>query len=296
MNQSALQKHNPYTCDTSSTSKNRATRIEEGASMEDLVLKRKPIIKYDGSSRLEVEDIIANEFPLTIQIDGEEFATMVCTPEHVEELVTGFLASEGVIRFPNEVQSLSIDDDIGFAYVELKKKRTINKEMSSKRFIGSCCGKSRQFYLQNDVKTARTIMSRMQITVKQCIGLMRQMQELSSEFHQTGGVHNAALGTAEEIIVSRMDIGRHNALDKLFGYCMHNRISLADKVLVFSGRISSEILLKASKIGVGVVLSKSAPTTLALDLAEDLGITAVGFIRGNSLNVYTHPERIVADS
>jgi FdhD protein len=89
-----------------------------------------------------------------------------------------------------------------------------------------------------------------------------------------------------------MDIGRHNALDKIYGYCLKNNISIGNKVIVFSGRISSEILLKVAKIGCEVVLSKSAPTELALELAEELGITTVGFIRNNSFNIYTCPERI----
>ena len=89
-----------------------------------------------------------------------------------------------------------------------------------------------------------------------------------------------------------MDIGRHNALDKIYGYCLKNAIPIEDKVLAFSGRISAEILLKASKIGCEIVLSKSAPTELALQLAEQLGITTIGFIRNDSLNVYTGQERV----
>lgn len=122
---------------------------------------------------------------------------------------------------------------------------------------------------------------------------MREMQESSHVFKGTGGVHNAAICTQEEMIVSRTDIGRHNALDKLYGHCLLNKIPVRDKILVFSGRISSEVLTKAAKIGVGIVLSKSAPTDLAIKLAEDLNITAVGFIRGSSFNVYSHPSRIV---
>ncbi|TLS35972.1 formate dehydrogenase accessory sulfurtransferase FdhD [Pseudalkalibacillus caeni] len=260
--------------------------------MNDNVMKNHRILKYEGGELIETEDQVADEFPLTIFVNGEEFATMVCTPSYLEELIVGFLASEGIIRFKDEILALNINEDRGFAYVDVKNKQAVNSRSHSKRFIGSCCGKSRQFYLQSDVKTAKTIMRRSTISVDQCINLMKEMQDSSSDFHMTGGLHNAALCNTEEAIVSRSDIGRHNALDKIYGYCMQNKISLADKVIAFSGRISSEVLLKVSKIGVGIILSKSAPTTLALELADDLGITAVGFIRGNRLNVYTHPERI----
>lgn len=90
----------------------------------------------------------------------------------------------------------------------------------------------------------------------------------------------------------RTDIGRHNALDKLYGHCLLNGMSVRDKLIVFSGRISSEVLLKAAKIGVSIVISKSAPTELAIQMAEELNITAIGFVRNGSFNVYTHPERI----
>jgi FdhD protein len=250
------------------------------------------IVRYNGQKFISDEDDIAVESALTIILDGDEFATMVCTPAEIKELVVGFLASEGVIRAYKDIHTIHIDEERGFAYVDLVNKRTYQKDFHSKRFIGSCCGKGRQFYFQNDVKTAKTIMTKFTIAPEQCQNLMKKMQEGSSHFQQTGGVHNAALCTSEAIVVSRADIGRHNALDKLFGYCLIHRIPLKDKIIAFSGRISSEVLLKAAKIGVGIILSKSAPTDLAISLAEDLGVTAVGFIRGNGFNVYTHQDRI----
>ncbi|MBS8263160.1 formate dehydrogenase accessory sulfurtransferase FdhD [Mesobacillus boroniphilus] len=251
------------------------------------------ITKYQDGQFLDVEDVIVNEFPLTIYVNDMEFATMVCTPTHFEEMVVGFLASEGVIRSYNDVHSLSIDESRGYAYVMLKVNMTTNQEYYSKRFIGSCCGKSRQFYFHNDARTAKTSMSKTTITATQSIELMNQMQNSSQVFLETGGVHNAALCSPEEMIAVRTDIGRHNALDKLYGYSILNRVPVRNKIIVFSGRISSEVLLKAAKIGVGIVLSKSAPTDLAIKLAKDLNITAVGFIRGNSFNVYSCPERII---
>ncbi|WP_424768671.1 formate dehydrogenase accessory sulfurtransferase FdhD [Paenibacillus sp. sgz302251] len=254
------------------------------------------ILKYDGSEQLEKEDDIATEFPLTIKLGGEEFATLVCSPSDLQELVIGFLASEGVIRSAGQIRALTIEEDTGFAYVELEHKPSRGRDYYAKRFIGSCCGKSRQFYFHNDMLTAKTIMNRTHISAMQCMQFMRELQLSSADFRSTGGVHNAAIGTTAELLAVRTDIGRHNALDKLFGYCLLHRLRTSDKVIAFSGRLSSEVVLKAAKIGCGILLSKSAPTDLALRLAEDLGITCVGFIRGGEMNVYTHPERIDFDA
>jgi FdhD protein len=249
------------------------------------------ITRYDGQVLSKENVEIVEEFPLTVVLNGEEFATMICSPTHLNELIIGFLASEGVVRKFDEISSVSIDEDQGFAYVEIDHPLIIDDH--SKRFIGSCCGKSRQFYFKSDVRTAKTIRSKLTVSVEKSMELMHHMQKESEQFLRTGGVHNAALCTAEELLFIRTDIGRHNALDKIYGHVLKNKISLNDKLIVFSGRVSSEVLLKISKIGVGVLISKSAPTTLALELANDLGITVVGFARGNRLNIYTHGERIV---
>ncbi|MBY7142071.1 formate dehydrogenase accessory sulfurtransferase FdhD [Virgibacillus sp. NKC19-3] len=261
--------------------------------MNKTIHKEWEIVRFDGNTPFLEDEVIATESPLTVMLNGQEFATIVCSTTDLEDLLVGFLASEGVIRFYNDITSLSIDEALGFAHVELKKPLTIVQNDSSKRFIGSCCGKSRQFYFQSDVKTAKTVRSRLEITVDQCYSLMDQLQEKSIQFKETGGVHNAALGSVDEIVTMRTDIGRHNALDKIYGDILKNQRPLKDKVIIFSGRISSEVLLKVSKIGIGILLSKSAPTDLGLKLADDLGITTVGFVRNNKMNVYTHQERII---
>lgn len=260
--------------------------------MKNTVEKGWEIIRFIGDDMSVIDEEIATEFPLTVMLNGQEFATMVCTPTNLTDLIIGFLASEGIIRFYDDVKSLSIDTDQGFAYVEVNQPLTAVQHDHSKRFIGSCCGKSRQFYFKSDVKTAKTIRSKQMITVDQCYALMKQLQSQSEDFIRTGGVHNAALCTVDEVLMIRTDIGRHNALDKIYGTIITNNIPLRDKLIVFSGRISSEVLLKISKIGIGILISKSAPTDLALELANDLGITTVGFVRGQKMNIYTQPQRI----
>ncbi|WP_010098689.1 formate dehydrogenase accessory sulfurtransferase FdhD [Ornithinibacillus scapharcae] len=260
--------------------------------MSDITQDGWEIVRFHGNERLTMEEEVVEEFPLTILLNGEEFATLVCSPTNLEELIIGFLASEGIIRFYNEIKNMVLDVNLGFAYIELNREINFSEQDHSKRFIGSCCGKSRQFYFKSDVKTAKTITSRLTISVEQCYNLMKELQLRSEQFRRTGGVHNAGLATPDGLLEVRTDIGRHNALDKVYGTVLQRKIALADKLIVFSGRISSEVLLKVSKIGVGLILSKSAPTDLALNLATDLGITVIGFARGNKMNVYTHPYRI----
>ncbi|WP_105993277.1 formate dehydrogenase accessory sulfurtransferase FdhD [Staphylococcus simulans] len=260
------------------------------------VLTNQTIVRYEGGELFETTDNYVTEFPLTIMVNGEEFATVICSPDHMEELVLGFLASDGAILKRDELKSIQIDDSKGFAHVELTKDLGDRFEYSTKRMIASCCGKSREFYFQNDAAIAKTSMSHITLTPKQVINMMTRLQTASTLFKRTGGLHPRAISDGEAFFEHRQDIGRHNALDKLYGFCIERHIPVRDKVLIFSGRISSEILIKAAKIGVGVILSKSAPTTLAVTLANDLNITAIGFIRDGNFNIYSHPERIKAVS
>lgn len=250
-------------------------------------------IKFAGGHSLETEDEIAAEFPLTIRLDGDEFATIVCSPSDLQDLVIGFLASEGAIRGTDDIKRMELDEKRGFAYVELVRPQSTAKDFHSKRLVGSCCGKSRQFYFHNDARTARTVSGGAPITAARAFELMRRLQDGSTAFRLTGGFHNAALFDRDGGMVVRSDIGRHNALDKLFGHCLRGRLPTKERTIAFSGRLSSEVVLKAAKIGCPILLSKSAPTDLALRLAEDLGITCAGFVRGDAMNVYTHPHRIV---
>ncbi|MEX2416700.1 MAG: formate dehydrogenase accessory sulfurtransferase FdhD [Paenibacillaceae bacterium] len=251
------------------------------------------INNYKNGTFHTIQAEVATEYPLTIHMHDEEFATIVCTPSNLTELTVGFLASEGMIHSYEEIKSLSIDSAKGIAYVDLHHKSTIDPAIFSKRRIGSCCGKSRQsFYFQSDAMTTKPLHSDLQISPVQCIQSMETLANLSSIHRVTGGVHNAILFSDKNMIAQYSDIGRHNALDKIFGACLQQNIETSHTILAISGRISSEMVLKAVRIGSPILLSKSAPTDLALQLADELGLTTVGFIRNGSFNVYTHPQRI----
>jgi FdhD protein len=256
--------------------------------------KNLSIIRFENGKLVEANDRIVTEYALTIKLNKTELATMVCTPEHLEDMVIGFLASENIIKSIDDIQDLWLEEARGFAHVSVKEKPHLYEKFRSKRYITSCCGMSRQgFYFINDAMTVKKLHDvSITLSPSECISLMESLQQQAATFKRTGGVHNAALWDKSGTFLSRMDIGRHNALDKLFGYCVRHSIPIDQQVLVFSGRLSSEILIKAAKIGCAIVLSKSAPTELALDIANQLGITTVGFIRDKSFNIYTHAWRI----
>ena len=128
---------------------------------------------------------------------------------------------------------------------------------------------------------------------KDLLGWATLLDEEAKTFRLTGGVHEAALAHGEGFVVYYEDIGRHNTLDRVLGYTFLNDVDTSDKAGILSSRISSEILTKVARIGAPVVVSRAAVTCIAIDLADQLGITLVGFARGNSLNVYTHPGRIM---
>lgn len=253
------------------------------------------IVRVEGKEVKKIDDLIVSEYAVTIKMNQQEFVTMVCTPEYVEDMVIGYLASERVIRYFEDIEDMWYQEKEGFIHIKTKHINPYYQHMQNKRYITSCCGMSRQgFVFANDALVARkTEDIHVQITTEDCFRLMEAMQQSAEIFKKTGGVHTAALCDVNGIILSRVDIGRHNALDKIYGFCLRNHINIQDKIIVFSGRISSEILLKVAKIGCEIVLSKSAPTERALQLADQLGITTVGFIREQSLNIYTHSARIL---
>ncbi|AIS60897.1 formate dehydrogenase accessory sulfurtransferase FdhD [Listeria ivanovii] len=259
----------------------------------EFVAQRK-IRQFESGVFKEMKSTVATEYPLTIYVNDIELVTIVCTPEYLEDLVVGFLTSEGIVRGPKDIDSVDIIESTGHAKVTANFVNKFNAKYRGKRYITSCCGKSREnFYFQSDASLVNVKQnSLLRLTTNKIFHLMEKFEGDSDTFHQTGGVHNAALCSMSDIIYSRMDIGRHNALDKIYGRALKDGTNTQDKAIIFSGRISSEILVKTAKLGCGIILSRSAPTELAVKMAEELQITTVGFIRGDRLNVYSGFERV----
>jgi FdhD protein len=252
------------------------------------------VIKIKGFDKVIVKEQVVVEKALTVYLNDEEFVTIVCSPGQEKELVIGLLCSEGIIKHSNQLTKLSIDTKEGLAWVETTGNSRLGEAMYLKRYLTSCCGKGRSsFYYANDARLAQNVQSSLQISSQEVSQYINLLEEKSELFHETGGVHGGALASGGQLDYCAFDIGRHNVLDKLYGYALSKEIDLSQKVIAFSGRISSEIVIKTGKMGCPVLAGVSAPTDLALTLADELGITVIGFARENRMNIYTHPERVL---
>lgn len=253
--------------------------------------KRVAIVRIDEGHRKNAEDVVVREFPLTIVLNGNQLVTLLCSPDRLDSLAIGFLFSEGLIKSRKDVGSLEVDEKRGVAWVETKSGSLPSEDFLSKRYITTGCGKGTSF-LGLPAGKMKKSRSELSLSPKAISDLMRGFQERSVTHRETGGVHSAALANSKGIIVFSEDIGRHSAVDKVIGECVLKGISMKNRVLLTSGRISSEIVLKISRAGIPVVISKSAPMDMGVKIAEKTGITLVGFARGNRMNVYSNSGRI----
>jgi FdhD protein len=241
--------------------------------------------------RKNEEAPVVNEMPVTIMLNGEELATLVCSPYEFELLAIGFLVSEGLLLAPGDLREVSCRPGQGVVWVTTRDVRNLDGFL--KRNFASCCGKGRPaLHFLNDYEQLRPIEHEARFSVAEVLKFASLLNEASEVFRLTGGVHEAALARAGGFVACFEDIGRHNALDRILGYAFMNAVDTSGMAVVLSGRIASEMLTKAARIGVPVIVSRSAPTSLAIDLADQLGITLVGFTRSDSMSVYTHPRRI----
>lgn len=257
--------------------------------MED---RRTVIIeRIEAHTRARQEDVVVREAAVTLYLNESELVTLICSPTHLRELCLGFLFAEGIIHSREEINSYSANEKDGLVWVETGQAARAENGFL-KRHIASCCGRGRaSFYFANDAEIA-PVTSELRISTGEIIALLAETERRAELFTATGGAHGAALAGAGAVLAFYEDVGRHNTLDKLAGWCLLNRVQAADKVLLFSGRVSSEILVKTARLGVPVIVSRSAPTDLALELADQLNVTVVGFARGQRMNVYTRGERV----
>jgi FdhD protein len=254
-----------------------------------------PILKFTGTGSNSIEDIVAKEFPLTIILNNQELVTLLCSPANLRYLTVGFLFSEGLLKNKDEIRRIIVDGRKGVVRVEAEGREELARDALYKRFMTSGRGRGASFYSVADSQGQAKVESKIKISTLAVSALANKFQRRCQIYRATGGVHSAALCDARNIIVFSEDIGRHNALDKVFGECILKNIKTDNHIIITSGRVSSEILLKVAKRNVPIIVSKSAPTNLGVRLAADLGVTLVGFVRGKRMNVYTHAWRIATD-
>lgn len=245
-----------------------------------------PIIKVRDSSHAEADDLIAVEKRLRISVNGKPVLSLYCTPEMVRELVVGIIQNEGLISGEWCADRMTIEhgDEI---LVDIPASGHVYE---GERTITSGCagGVSLSSRLPDD-----PIRDEIRFTADTVRQAFREFQGRSDSYRLTGGVHSAALSNGRHIMAFAEDIGRHNAVDKIIGHCFLEHIDLAGTMMLASGRLSSEIALKCARSGVPVLVSRAAPTSLSVEIAEKANLTMIGFARGDRMNIYTGRERII---
>jgi FdhD protein len=231
----------------------------------------------------ESEHEVVLEVPLTITVNGRHALTVMTSPVMVRELVTGLLYTERIIHEPGEIESMQIEPD----RVSVLTKNPF-KILISKKTVLSGCGGSSSFL---DVAKLPKITSDLVIDVADIRNAMKKT--LQSDLHaKTGGVHIVGLFTPGVVVCIAEDIGRHNALDRVIGYGLLNNVIFSQTFAVSSGRVSSEMVRKCLIAGIAAIVSRSATTSLAVEMAEKTGLAIIGFARSDQMNIYTHPERV----
>jgi FdhD protein len=224
------------------------------------------------------------EREITVYVNFRELVTILCTPRKVKYLIIGFLYAEHIISSIDDVMMMRVCDAESEVDVRLKNSTF---ELPTKRHLTSGCGGGSTFSMKGT-----RVESDLVVTPDEIMLLMRQLQNEMDLYQLSGGVHTSALCDREGLIVVTEDIGRHNTLDKIQGECLATGIRTNDRVILTTGRVSSEMLLKTARMGAPVVVSRHTPTGTAISLADELGIALVGRANGARLSVYTHPERL----
>ncbi len=227
-------------------------------------------------------DWLAIEWPLTVIVNGRQYITLLTSPSHLEELAVGFAFNKGLLTATGDIKSLVLKADLRQAELELA-----GNGVSAADLAAITCPKGAHCSAVTDgIKDKGKPLSPDEI-----VGLMQEFSTSSTLFRETGAVHAAALA-GEGILVFREDVARHNAIDKLAGNVILEGRDVSSLCLLTSGRISAVVVRKAFRMGIGLLISRSAPTSLGVQMAEELGMTLVGFAREQRFNIYCNPWRV----
>jgi FdhD protein len=268
-------------------------------------LRHVRVTRVNGGHAADGSDVVAAEEPLEIRLHGKSFAVIMRTPGQDRELAAGFLFSEGVIRAAADIGAVEHcrhpdhpdAHNIVDAYLIGDAASLVAGHLEERRRVvtTSACGLCGRTTIESLRVRAPALQADCMFTRDLIASLPARLRARQGVFDETGGLHAAALFTADGTCeVAAEDIGRHNAVDKTIGAMLLNdRVPLRRRVLMVSGRASYEIVQKAWLAGVGIVCAVSAPSSLAIDLALESGITLLGFVRDGGFNIYAHRERVV---
>ncbi len=249
-------------------------------------MKKKVDVVRVGNLTEDIIDEVVVEKPLTIIVNDTEIATLLSSPSDLKNLAVGFLISEGVILSKENIGRMNIDQDDGIA--QISTLEPVDLDSFQKRIITSgCLG----FYSEAGLHVRR-IENHLRISKDILSKCMASLESGSKIFKDTGGVHSSALCDNKGLLYLSEDIGRHNTVDKIVGHIFLNEVDPKDKFLVTTGRISSEMILKAARAGIPLVASRSAPTDMAIINSKSRNVTLIGFLRNNRMNVYNNSELV----
>ena len=247
--------------------------------------KKIKILRVKEDSVAEIDDFVAIEKRVRITVNGRHLLSLYCSPFMVREFVAGVIYNEGLITGGWCADRISMEYGAEIA-ADVPADGTV---VEGEKTITSGCSGGVSFArpLPQDKLSDDTIFDFSRIR-----DLYHEFQKKSEGYKSTGGVHSAALADNNHILVFAEDIGRHNAVDKVIGYALLENILFPGKIMLASGRLSSEIVSKCARCGIPVIVSRAAPTSLAVEIADAAGLTLVGFVRGDRMNIYTGTQRI----
>jgi FdhD protein len=248
---------------------------------------------YSDSQCSTGAEQVAREAPVTIMFNNRELATLLCSPTDLNYLALGFLFSERLIENKDQVKKILVDAQRGTVRVETVEEIEPAGEILFKRLITSGCGSGTSLYRAADAAVDK-VKSQLQVAAADIIQMSAAFQRHSHTYVRTHGIHSAALYLGREMQVFLEDVGRHNAVDKIIGKCLWEGIATQDRILMTTGRVSSEIMYKVAKAGIPVLISISSPTSLGVKIANELGITLVASARGKNFTVYANSQRLKA--
>jgi FdhD protein len=251
------------------------------------------ILTFNGRSIAKKKAVIIKEVPLEVFLNDMRVVTIACTGNHMDELAVGFLRSEGFIRTSEDVERIHISDDANKIYVHARPAvpDSASKRQDSMTVASSGAKGTNSFVGVRALKKIND--DSLTVSLQQIFFLMERLLSLASLHDRTRGTHCSALADGKDVIISREDIGRHNTIDMLGGYILLKNIDCSDKIVIRTGRVSSEIVYKVWNLGIPVMISISVPTSMAINMAKEAGMTLIGAVKDGKMNIYSHSKRVV---